>query len=110
MIARVWHGYTKPEDADAYESMLTPELLPGLSRKKGFRGSFLFRRRLGDEVEFVTTILWDSLDDIRAMAGEDYEIAVIPDERRRVLSRWDARAAHYEVCQASPDPTQPSRA
>ena len=110
MIARVWHGYTKPENADAYESMLTPELLPGLSRKKGFRGSFLFRRRLGDEVEFVTTILWDSLDDIRAMAGEDYEIAVIPDERRRVLSRWDARAVHYEVCQASPDPTQPSRA
>ncbi|HEY2854458.1 MAG TPA: hypothetical protein VGJ18_16500 [Gemmatimonadaceae bacterium] len=33
MIARVWHGYTKPEDADAYEKMLKPELLPGISKK-----------------------------------------------------------------------------
>jgi heme-degrading monooxygenase HmoA len=97
MIARVWHGYTRPENADAYESMLTPELLPGLSQKKGFRGSFLFRRAVGDEVEFVTTILWDSLDDLRAIAGADYETAIIPDERKRVLSRWDAKAAHYEV-------------
>jgi hypothetical protein len=38
MIARVWHGSTKPEHADAYESHLKPELLPGLSQKEGFRG------------------------------------------------------------------------
>ena len=43
MIARVWHGVTKPEHADAYESHLKPELLPGLSKKKGFRGSYLMR-------------------------------------------------------------------
>src|SRR5438093_487868 len=35
MIARVWHGYTKPEHANAYESMLKPELLPGISKAKG---------------------------------------------------------------------------
>ena len=97
MIARVWRGYTTPENADAYEAMLKPELLPGLSSKKGFRGSYLLRRLLNGEVEFVTIILWDSLDDIRAIAGPDYEVAVIPDERKRVLSRWDAKAAHYEV-------------
>jgi heme-degrading monooxygenase HmoA len=97
MIARVWHGYTRPEQADAYEAMLTPELLPGLSAVKGFRGSYLLRRQAGDEVEFITIILWDSLDDIRAVAGDDYEMAVVPEERRRHLSRWDARASHYEV-------------
>ena len=49
MIARVWHGLTKPEHADAYESHLKPELLPGLSQKQGFRGSYLLRRAVGHE-------------------------------------------------------------
>jgi heme-degrading monooxygenase HmoA len=98
MIARVWHGYTTPANADAYEAMLKPELLPGISRKKGYRGSYLLRREHEGEVEFVTILLWDSLDDIRAAtAGHDYEDAVIPHERRRFLSRWDARASHYTI-------------
>jgi hypothetical protein len=83
MVARVWRGYTTVENADTYEPMLKPELLPGLSGTKGFRGSILFRRRLGDAVEFVTMILFGSIDDIRAIAGENYETAVIPDERKR---------------------------
>jgi heme-degrading monooxygenase HmoA len=104
MVARVWHGYTTLENADAYQAMLTPELLPGLSSKPGFRGSYLLRRTLGDEVEFITIILWNSLDDIRAIAGPDYETAVIPDERKRVLSRWDAKAAHYDVTSTKASP------
>ena len=97
MIARVWRGYAKPSHADAYESMLKPDLLPGLSKVKGFRGSYLLRRPQGDEVEFVTIILWDSLDDVRAVAGENYAVAVIPEERRKYLAHHDAEAAHYEV-------------
>ena len=97
MVARVWHGYTTPQNADAYESMLKPELLPGLSTVAGFRGSYLLRRTHGDEVEFITIILFDSIDNIRAVAGEHYETAVIPEERKQVLSRWDRHAAHYEV-------------
>ena len=102
MIARVWRGYTKPEHADAYEALLKPELLPGISKKKGYRGSYLLRRNLGPEVgaevEFITILLFDSLDDIRAAAGHaDYETAIIPEERRKLFSRYDAKAAHYEV-------------
>ena len=98
MIARVWHGYTKPEHADAYESMLKPELLPGVSKIEGYRGSYLLRRDArGGEVEFVTVLLWDSLDAVKAVAGENYETAVVPEERRQHLSRYDAKAAHYEV-------------
>ena len=73
MIARVWHGSTKPEHADAYEALLKPELLPGISKAKGYRGSYLMRRNAGEEVEFITILLWDSIDDIRAVAGPDYE-------------------------------------
>ena len=98
MIARLWHGYAATrEHADAYEAMLKPELLPGVSRKKGYRGSHLFRRDLGNEIEFITILLFDSLDDIKALTGPDYETAVIPEERRRHLSRFDAKAQHYDV-------------
>jgi len=97
MVARVWHGYTKPEHADAYESLLKPELLPGVSKLPGYRGSYLLRKPAGAEVEFITVMLWDSIDSIRAVAGEDYETAVIPEERRQYLSRFDAKASHYEV-------------
>jgi heme-degrading monooxygenase HmoA len=104
MIARVWRGYTTPGNADAYQSMLQPELLPGLSTRKGFRGSYLLRRPHGQEVEFITIILFESIDDIRAIAGDDYETAVIPDARKRVLSRWEERAAHYDVTSAQASP------
>ncbi len=97
MIARIWHGYTKPEHADAYEAMLKPELLPGIGKVKGYRGSYLFRRPAGSEVEFITLMIWDSIAAIEAVAGPDYETAVVPEERRKYLSRYDAKSAHFEI-------------
>lgn len=101
MVARVWHGYTRPEHADSYEAMLKPELLPGIGKKKGYQGSYLLRRNAGAEVEFITILLFDSIEAIRAAAGHaDYETAIIPEERRKYLTRYDAKAAHYEVASA----------
>jgi len=97
MVARVWHGYCQPEYADAYEAMLKPELLPGIREKKGYRGSYLLRRTAGGEIEFITIRLFDSLDDIRAITGSDHETAVIPDERRKYLSHFDAKSSHCEI-------------
>jgi heme-degrading monooxygenase HmoA len=97
MIARMWHGYATPENADAYEAMLKPELLPGLSKMPGFLGSYLLRRPSGDEVEFITIILWESYEALKTVAGENYQIAIVPEERRRYLKRYDSRAEHYDV-------------
>jgi heme-degrading monooxygenase HmoA len=78
--------------------MLKPELLPGIGQKKGYRGSYLLRRDLGAEVEFITILLWDSLADLRAAAGQDdFETAIIPEERLKYLTRFDTKAAHYDV-------------
>jgi hypothetical protein len=86
MTARVWHGYTKPEHADSYEAMLKPELLPGISKGKGYKGSYLMRKSLGVDVEFITILLWNSIEDLRAAAGhDDYETAKLADVGIRVL-------------------------
>lgn len=100
MIARIWHGWTSAEDADAYEHLLKTEIFPGIEAKDvaGYLGIDLPRRPIETgEVEFITVIWFDSWGAVRAFAGEDYEAAYVPDAARRVLSRFDARSAHYEV-------------
>jgi heme-degrading monooxygenase HmoA len=77
--------------------MLKPELLPGISKVRGYCGSYLLRRDMGDEVEFITIMLWESIEAIRAFAGPDYEASIVPEERRKFLSRHDANSLHYEV-------------
>ena len=95
MITRIWHGCTKPENADAYHQLLTTKILPGIHRVKGYHGTYLLRRDLQGEVEFITLTLWESLDAIREFAGKDYEMAVVPPEAKTLLVRFDERSEHY---------------
>jgi heme-degrading monooxygenase HmoA len=99
MISRIWHGWTSPGNADAYEALLKSEIFVGIRDRQiaGFRGIQLFRRELNAEVQFVTVMWFDSLDAVRAFAGEDYEVAVVPPKARALLARFDARSQHYEV-------------
>ena len=99
MISRIWHGWTTPGNADKYEALLKEEIFVGIQNRKirGFNGIQLLRREVGQEIEFVTIMLFDSLDSIREFAGEDYEVAVVPEKAREVLSRFDERSQHYEI-------------
>ena len=99
MIARIWHGWTTPQNADAYETLLRTEIFPGIAAKgvAGYRGIELLRRPLRDEVEFVTVMWFDSLDAVKAFAGEDHEAAYVPAKARAVLARFDDRSQHYEI-------------
>jgi heme-degrading monooxygenase HmoA len=97
MISRIWHGWTTREKADAYEELLKSEVLPGIHRVKGFKGAHLLRRDSKNEVEFVTLTFFDSLEAVREFAGEDYEVAVVPPEAKKLLARFDERSAHYKM-------------
>jgi heme-degrading monooxygenase HmoA len=99
MISRVWHGWTSRKNADAYEELLRTEIFSGIAKRsiQGYRGIHLLRRDVDDGVEFVTIMWFDSLDAVRAFAGEDYEVAVVPANARQLLSRFDSRSAHYQV-------------
>ena len=99
MIAKIWHGWTLPENADAYEALLRHEIFTGIEGREipGYKGITLFRRDLGTEVEFITLMRFESLEAVRVFAGEDYSLAVVPPTARLLLARFDARSQHYEI-------------
>ncbi len=100
MIERVWRGCTTPENGDAYERLLREQIFPGIAAKgvRGYEGIRLLRRQLpSGELEYMTVMSFASLDAVRAFAGEDYQRAYVPENARRVLSRFDETSAHYEV-------------
>jgi heme-degrading monooxygenase HmoA len=99
MISRIWHGWTTQSNADVYEGLLREEIFVGIKGRniEGFRSIQLLRRELGEEVEFITIMQFDSLDSVKLFAGEDYEAAVVPPKARAVLSRFDQRSQPYEV-------------
>jgi len=100
MIARIWHGWTTIENADRYETLLKDEIFPGIAAKgvTGYKEIQLFRRPVdNDGVEFVTIMWFDSWDAVKQFAGEDYELAYVPEKAREVLARFDNRSRHYEI-------------
>lgn len=100
MVGRIWHGWTKPENADKYENLLKTEIFPGIAAKDvpGYKGIQLFRRAIdNEEVEFITIMWFDSWAAIKQFAGEDYEQAYVPPKARQVLARFDERSQHYEI-------------
>ena len=97
MIARHWRGWTKTQNADAYETLLKTQVLPDLAKIAGYRGGYVLREDRTDEVEFVVINLFDSIEAVRAFAGPDYLTAVFEPEARLLLSRIESIAHHYEV-------------
>ncbi|HYN94618.1 MAG TPA: antibiotic biosynthesis monooxygenase [Pilimelia sp.] len=97
MIARVWKGWTRPEEADRYDRHYRSEVLSTLRQVAGFRGARLLRRAADTEIEFVSVTFFDDLDAVRAFAGEDYETAVVTGVARQALVRYEERVLHYDV-------------
>ena len=88
---------TSHENAKKYEELLRGEVLPGIHRVEGYRGAWLLRREIPEGAEFVTLTIFDSMDAVRRFAGDDVESAVVPEEARRLLTRFDGRSVHYTI-------------
>ena len=99
MIARIWHGWTSHAHADEYEKRLREIIMPGIANRgiTGYQGVEILRRELHDEVEFITIMRFDSLENIKDFVGEDYEVANLPKIALAVLKRYDERSQHYEI-------------
>ena len=96
MIVRIWHGWTKRQDADTYAGLLRNEILPGIHRIAGYKGAYSLRKDHGEETEFVTLTTWESMDAVNAFAGPSQTRAVIDPSADALLIRFDEHSVNYE--------------
>jgi len=54
-------------------------------------------RGAGHEAEFGVMSLWDTLDDVKAFAGEDVDAAHYYPRDERFLLEFEPRVKHFEV-------------
>ncbi|WP_316179355.1 MULTISPECIES: antibiotic biosynthesis monooxygenase [unclassified Bradyrhizobium] len=99
MLKRIWRGWTRAADADAYEELLRSTIFPAIVDQaiEGFIGIELLRRPLEAEVEFVTIMTFVDQAAVVRFAGPAHDTAVVPPAARKLLSRYDSHAAHYEL-------------
>ena len=98
-IKRVWHGWTTIKNADKYQKILQNEVIPGIEAKNisGFKKIEVLRIDLQEEVEFVTIMTFESLQNVIALQGENYKKCYVPNVAQEVLKRWDLEVPHYEL-------------
>jgi heme-degrading monooxygenase HmoA len=97
MIARVWRGWTRSWDADAYARYLMATAIPQCRVAAGNRAAYLLRRGDGDRTEFVTITLWDSLAAMRAFTGENGQQPPLAAADARFLIGGAPVIVHYET-------------
>lgn len=100
MIARTWHGVVPAARGDEYAGYLSRTGVPDLEATPGNRGVYVLRRLDGGNVHFLLISLWDSLESIRAFAGDDIERARYYPEDHDFLLELEPRVTHYEVISA----------
>jgi len=97
VIARFWWAQSLPSQVPAYTDHLNTHVLPALRNVPGYAGAMLLEREATGEVEILVITFWQSLDSIRAFAGDNLENAVVMEEAAILLSRFDQRVKHYRL-------------
>ena len=98
MITRIWQGWTTPENADDYETLLTTQIFADIRAKAqpGLTRLELLRRPAEAEVEFLVLLGFADGASLRRMTGSDMDKAYIPDAARTLLKRAEPTARHFE--------------
>jgi heme-degrading monooxygenase HmoA len=103
LIARIWKGAVRKSDGDIYADYMRKTGIAEYASTPGNRGVWMLRRDIDGNTEFLMFTVWDSLDSVKAFAGQDYETAVFYPEDDRFLVERDVLSTHYVVdTQVSP--------
>ncbi len=97
MIVRMWHGRVPTEKAKAYRDFLNARAIPDYQSTPGNLAVYILERLEGEVTHFITMTFWESLDAIRAFAGEDVEAAKYYPEDQDFLLEFEPTVVHYEV-------------
>lgn len=98
-IIRTWKGWTTLENAPIYEEMLVNEVFPAVKQRgiHGLEKVSISVQEKEKEVEFFLMLQFDNIISVKLFSGEEYELAYIPDNAKKVLSRYDKKAKHYKL-------------
>lgn len=97
MIARTWRCIASAENVPLYLKHFTETVQPELHKLKGFKGAWVLRRLVGEWTEITVMTLWESLDAVRAFAGESIEQAVVEPAAQAVLHTYETTVTHSDV-------------
>lgn len=97
VIARLWHGRVPAAKARAYREFLNARAIPDYRSVRGNLGVHILERVEGDVAHFVTLTFWESMEAIRAFAGDDIERAKYYPEDRDFLLEFEPTVVHYTV-------------
>jgi heme-degrading monooxygenase HmoA len=101
-IVRIWGGYGTQAGVDRYCREHFPNsVLPHLRSIDGFVEAKVLTRTGQGETELVVATTWDSIESVKAFAGNDYERAVVEPVVRELLTRFDDRVTHFSVALAA---------
>jgi heme-degrading monooxygenase HmoA len=103
MIARAWKATATPEGARRYAEHFDGAVLPELRKLDGCRSAQLLTRESGGQVEIEVISYWDSLETIRAFAGDDLEHAVVEPAAQAALTDFERTVTHFTVTRTWPD-------
>ena len=97
MIARIWRGVVRTEDADEYVAYVRDTGIEHYRSTPGNVGAWILHRPIDGLTEIVTFSLWEDMDAVRAFAGDDPSRAVYYPEDDRFLVERSSIVDHYEV-------------
>jgi heme-degrading monooxygenase HmoA len=97
MIARIWHGETPADQADAYFDYLNSTSVAECSALAGNRGVYVLRRLEGPVAHFLLVTFWDSEASIKKFAGPDPKLARYYPQDKKFLLNLEPAVDHYEV-------------
>jgi heme-degrading monooxygenase HmoA len=97
MISRQWKCILKEASHDEYITFLNDVVFAAAKELPGFIQANILKRKTTHGLEFMVTTLWENLDAIKAFAGEDTSLAMVPEAAQRMMVSFDEVVVHYEV-------------
>jgi len=97
MIARIWRGVVRTEDAAEYVEYVRETGIEHYRSTPGNAGAWILHRPVDDLTEILTFSLWESMDAVRVFAGDDPSQAVYYPEDDRFLVERSSVVEHYDV-------------
>jgi heme-degrading monooxygenase HmoA len=101
MIVRTWRATATAAGAAEYGVHFERVVLPKLRALDGFRGAVVLTEEAGEVVRVEDLTFWESLDAVRAFAGEELEVAVVDEVAQGMLLDFDRGVTHRDVVVAA---------